>query len=70
MSISRMFPGKKTLNTYIGYTITTLTHRLIYNLSNINAIEQHIMTKHNKDTDKHKTPVKKNDPNQQYKNHI
>ena len=43
-------------NTYIGYTMTTLSHRLTYHLSDISAVKKHIMTKHNKDIDKLKSP--------------
>ena len=45
-----------TPNIYIGYTTTTLSCRLTYHLTDISAIKQHIMTKHNKDTDKLKSP--------------
>ena len=45
-----------TPNTYIGHTTTTLSCCLTYHPSNISAIKQHLMTKHNKDTDKLKSP--------------
>ena len=49
-----------TSNTYIGHTTTTLSGRRTNNLSEISAIKQHLITKHNKDTDKLKSPdVKK-----------
>ena len=39
-------------NTYIGHTMTMLSCHLTYHLSDINALKHHLMTKHNKDTDK------------------
>ena len=44
-------------NTYIGHATTTLSRCLTYQLSDISAIKQHLMTKHNKDTDKLKSPI-------------
>ena len=45
-----------TPNTYIGHTITTLSCHLTYHLSDLSTIKLHLMTKHNKDTDKLKSP--------------
>ena len=44
-----------TPNTYIGHTTTTFSCRLTFHPSDISAIKQHLMTKHNKDTDKLKS---------------
>ena len=44
-----------TPNTYIGCAITFF-HCLTYHLSDISVIKQHIITNHNKDTDKLKSP--------------
>ena len=43
-------------NTYIGYTTTTLSRRLTYSLFEVSAIKQQIRTKHDKETDKLKSP--------------
>ena len=45
------------VNTYIGHTTTTLSCCLMYHLSDIKAIKQHLMRKHNKDTDKLKSSL-------------
>ena len=43
------------VNSYIVHTTTTLFCRLTYHLTNISSIKQHLMTKHNKVTDKVKS---------------
>ena len=35
------------INTYIGYTTTILSRRVTYHLSDISAIKQYLITKHN-----------------------
>ena len=45
-----------TANTYVGHTTTTLSHPITYHLSDISAIKQHLMTKHNKNTYTFKYP--------------
>ena len=45
-----------TANTYNGHAITALSYHLIYHLSDISTIKQHLMTKYKKDTDKLKSP--------------
>ena len=45
-----------THNSYIGHTTTILSRRFTSHLSDINALKQHLMTKHNKDIEKHKSP--------------
>ena len=42
--------------TYIGHTTTTLSRRFTYHLSDMSTIKQHTVTKHNKVTDKLKSP--------------
>ena len=57
MSIWECFSENNTTpNTYIGYTTTTHSRRLTNRPYDISAIKQYIMTKHNKDTDKLKSP--------------
>ena len=45
----------KIFDTYIGHTMTTLSCCLTYHLSDVSAKKQHLMTKHNKDTDQLKS---------------
>ena len=42
-------------NICFGHTTTTLSHRFTYHFSHTSAIKQHLMTKHNKDSDKLKS---------------
>ena len=42
-------------NTYIGHTTTKLSCSLTLHLPDISTIKQHLITKHNKDTDKLKS---------------
>ena len=45
-----------TPNTCIGYTTTTLFGRLTNHFCDVSTIKQYLRTKHNKDTDKVKSP--------------
>ena len=44
---------KNRINTYIGYTTTTLSRRLINHLSENCTVKQHLIIKHNNSTNQH-----------------